>query len=105
VRAARAHLDSRLTSSAISGELATLAGPHRQTFERPYGWGWLLKLAAELEALARVAPAATAWRDATRPLADAIADHFVDFLPRAAYPTTAGAHGNSAFALLLALDW
>jgi hypothetical protein len=103
--ATRAHLDSRLTSSAISGELATLAGPHRQTFERPYGWGWLLKLAAELEALARESPAAVGWRDAVRPLADAIGDRFVEFLARAAYPTRAGAHGNSAFALLLALDW
>jgi hypothetical protein len=104
-RAAWAHLDSRLTSSAISCELATLAAPHRQTFERPYGWGWLLKLAAELEALAHETPAAVAWRDAVRPLADAIAERFIDFLPRAAYPTRAGAHGNSAFALLLALDW
>jgi hypothetical protein len=65
----------------------------------------LLKLAAELESLAPKAPEAHDWRDAVRPLADAIADRFVDFLRRASYPTRAGAHGNSAFALLLALDW
>ena len=38
-------------------------------------------------------------------MAQAFADRFVDFLPRATYPTRAGTHGNSAFALLLALDY
>ena len=49
--------------------------------------------------------AARRWCDAIAPLAQAFADRFVDFLPRATYPTRAGAHGNSAFALLLALDF
>ena len=48
---------------------------------------------------------AVRWHDALAPLAQAFADRFIDFLPRAAYPTRAGAHGNSAFALLLALDY
>ena len=33
------------------------------------------------------------------------ADRFIDYLPRVTYPTRAGAHGNSAFALILALDY
>ena len=103
--ATRVHFDARLRPAALAGELATLAGPHRQTFERPYGWGWLLKLAAELEVLGRVAPAGSRWRDAVRPLAGAFAERFIDFLRRATYPTRSGAHGNTAFALLLALDW
>jgi len=103
--ATRAHLARRLNARAVARELATLYGPHRQTFERPYGWGWLLKLAAELEGLASHDPSAAAWRDALRPLADAFAERFLHFLPRADYPTRAGTHGNSAFALLLALDW
>jgi hypothetical protein len=103
--AARAHLDRRLTRAAIDGELATLAGPLRGTFERPYGWGWLLKLAAELEALAADDASARPWRDALERLARAFADRFIAFLPRATYPTRAGTHGNSAFALRLALDW
>jgi hypothetical protein len=101
----RHHLQQRLTAAAIAGELATLRGPHRQTFERPYGWAWLLKLAAELEALAPELAAAAAWRDALRPLAEEFAERFIRFLPRADYPIRAGTHGNSAFALLLALDW
>ena len=71
----------------------------------PYGWGWLLKLAAELERLATIAPETAPWRDALRPLAEAFADRFLAYLPRAAFATRAGVHSNSAFALLLALDW
>ena len=101
----RQRLAARLTDAAVAGELATLAGPHRQTFERPYGWGWLLKLAAELERLAAVTPETATWCEALRPLANAFADRFLAYLPRAAFPTRAGVHSNSAFALLLALDW
>jgi hypothetical protein len=103
--ATRAHLQDRFTPDAIAGELATLREPHRQTFERPYGWGWLLKLAGELEALAQEQSSTSAWRDAMRPLATDFADRFLAYLPRADYPARGGAHGNSAFALLLALAW
>lgn len=103
--ATRTHLHARFAPDAIAGELATLRLPHRQTFERPYGWGWLLKLAAELEILAREQADTGAWRDAMRPLADAFADRFLTYLPRADYAVRGGAHSNTAFALLLALDW
>jgi Protein of unknown function (DUF2891) len=103
--ATREHFDARLTAANTAGELATLEQPHRASFERPYGWGWLLKLAAELHLLAASQPQAATWRDSLAPLAQAFADRFVDFLPRATYPNRGGAHGNSAFALLLALDY
>ncbi len=103
--ATRAHLQARLTPQAIAGELATLRRPHRQTFERPYGWGWLLKLAAELELLAQEQGETSAWRDAVRPLAGEFAERFLAYLPRADYPSRGGAHVNTAFALLLALAW
>lgn len=101
----RAYLNRHLTATNAAGELATLNGPHRATFERPYGWAWLLALAADLELLARDSDEARVWRDALAPLADAFAERFLDFLPRADFPTRAGTHGNSAFALLLTLDW
>lgn len=101
----RDHLQRRLTADAAAGELATLRGPHRQTFERPYGWGWLLKLAAELETLAAIDARAVPWRDALRPLADAFAERFLNHLPRADFAVRSGVHSNSAFALRLALDW
>ncbi len=39
---------ARLAPEPIAAELAYLARAHSQSFERTYGWAWLLKLAAEL---------------------------------------------------------
>ncbi len=100
-----AHFDARFTHAAIEREVAYVSAPGRASFERPYGWGWLLKLAAELELLARAKPQARAWADAVAPLALHFADRFVDFLPRSDYPVRTGSHGNSAFALILAHDY
>lgn len=99
------HLLARLTDVAIAGELRSLARPGHASFERPYGWGWLLKLAAELERLAQERPTAAAAARALAPLAAAIADRFLDYLPRVDYPSRAGTHTNTAFALLLTLDY
>lgn len=99
-----AHFDARLTRDALARELAYFRAPGRTSFERPYGWGWLLKLAAELHELANVRPEAAAWRDAVAPLAAEICDRFMAWLPRQEFPVRTGTHGNSAFALLLAHD-
>ncbi len=100
-----AHFDSRLTPAAIAGECVYFAAAGRGAFERPYGWGWLLQLWTELDALAAQSPAAARWRDALNPLAEQLADRFVGWLPRAEFAVRAGTHGNSAFALILALHY
>ena len=100
--AVRALFDRRLTPDAVAGELAYLARPSARGFERPYGWAWLLKLAAELRGFDD--PAGARWSVTLEPLADAFADRFAAFLPLAAYPNRTGAHFNSAFALALAAD-
>lgn len=101
----RATFDRRFTDSHVSAEVAYLRNPAHRSFERTYGWAWLLKLQAELIALARVDARATAWRDALQPLADVIVEHYLQFLPRAAHPIRTGTHANSAFGLLFALDY
>jgi Protein of unknown function (DUF2891) len=93
-------LDAHLTPAALVTEARYL--DEHPIFERPYGWGWALALAAE--ALAGGEPTA-AWSAALRPLADAVERRFVDWLPRATYPVRAGTHASSAFALVLALRW
>ena len=98
--AIRALFDARLTDATIAVERAYLDRPLSRGFERPYGWAWLLKLAAELEGLED-----GRWARALRPLAAAFADRFRDFLPRADYPVRGGAHANTAFALALAADF
>lgn len=100
-----AHFESRFTPAAAAGECAYFAAPGRAAFERPYGWGWLLQLTGELDALAQRLPAAARWRAALTPLAELIAGRLLAWLPRAEFPLRAGTHGNSAFALLLALHY
>ena len=95
--------DSQLTKSNVQAELDYLKQPLRNTFERPYGWAWLLMLAAEL---ARTDNGRRSdWRRTLQPLADAFADRFRSFLPKATYPTRVGTHFNSAFAVTLALEY
>jgi hypothetical protein len=87
-----------LTPDRVSGEVATLSRPGARGFERPYGWAWLLALAAELRGVDDRAAAALA------PLARLIVTRLAEFLPLATYPVRTGAHGNTAFALRLAAD-
>lgn len=98
-------LTEHFTEMAVAGELAYLQQPSRETFERTYGWAWLLKLQTELVATAALDVNAQSWRDALRPLAEAFAERYMHFLPQAQYPIRAGTHANSAFGLLFALDY
>jgi hypothetical protein len=101
--AIRAHLSQAFTPAKVAGELAYLDRPASAGFERPYGWAWLLKLAAELrvQGWAEGRP----WDHALRPLAGAFVRRFLRFLPKADYPVRAGVHSNTAFALALAHDY
>ena len=101
--AIRALFNAHLTPERVAGEVAYLARPTARGFERPYGWAWLLALAAELDRHAT--PDGQAWADALRPLAAAFAERFREFLPRADYPIRAGTHFNTAFAIALALEY
>ena len=83
----------------MAAETAYLARPESRGFERPYGWAWLLMLAAELERHGDGRAAAL------RPLTLAFAGRFKTFLPLADYPVRVGTHYNTAFALRLALDY
>jgi len=92
-------LDSQFTPHKVAGELAYLMRPESRGFERPYGWAWLLALHGE--AALHDAP----WAQALEPLARAFADRFQAHLPQLTYAIRSGAHFNTAFALVLTLDW
>jgi hypothetical protein len=89
-----------LIEEKVAGELAYLDRAYSGGFERPYGWAWLLAL--HLEA---VSHEDRPWAASLRPLAEAFAGRFFSYLPRLTYPIRAGTHFNTAFALILALDW
>jgi len=99
----RAVLEENLAPDRIASELAYLGESNRRSFERTYGWAWLLKLAAELRTWDD--PSARRWGTALQPLADELALRFQAFLPKQTYPIRTGVHPNTAFSLELALDY
>jgi hypothetical protein len=102
-REIEALFDQAFTPANVGGECAYLARPLTGGFERPYGWAWLLKLAAELAR--HDDEAARRWSAALAPLAHAFADRFKAFLLKADYPIRTGVHTCTAFALRLAMDY
>ncbi len=101
--AIRQALGVNLTPGNIAVELAYLDRPNRASFERTYGWAWLLKLAAELHSWED--PDGRRWSAALTPLAEAFAVRYRDFLPKQTYPIRRGVHPNTAFGIALALDY
>ena len=95
--------DVAFTAGNAAVETAYLARPLSGAFERPYGWAWLLMLAAELSR--HDSDAAHGWSAVLQPLAAAFSQRFQAFLPKARYPVRAGTHSNTAFALALALEY
>ncbi|MEO5951732.1 MAG: DUF2891 domain-containing protein [Chloroflexia bacterium] len=99
----RAALAQNLTQANLQVELAYLQGPNRRSFERTYGWAWLLKLAEELTTWDD--PQGQDWARWMQPLADAFVGLYVDFLPKQTYPIRVGTHSNTAFGIAFALDY
>ena len=89
-----------LNPDKVAAECAYLTRPLASSFERPYGWAWLLALQAEL-----FRDVGHTWSATLQPLADGFVQRFRHWLPRASYPVRAGTHGNTAFALRLALEY
>jgi len=92
--------DASFTAEKVATEAAYFERPLSRTFERPYGWAWLLYL--HLEASRHQD---RPWAAALEPLARTIAGNFDRYLQLLTYPIRSGAHFNTAFALVLALEW
>ncbi len=99
--AVRAALDHSLTSPKLQQEVAYLQ--RHPTFECPYGWAWLLQLAAELREWSD--PQAPVWKLALEPLEALLVGHFQHWLQTLELPDRTGVHSNTAFALGVAFDW
>ncbi|MCX5311573.1 DUF2891 domain-containing protein [Streptomyces sp. NBC_00154] len=93
-------LNSHLTPENLAFEAAYLR--KRPHFERPYGWAWLVALAAECRALAT--PEGDRWADALAPAVETVGELLTGWLPKATYPIRHGIHPNSAFGLGMVLD-
>lgn len=74
-----------------------------RTWERTYGWAWLLKLDEELYTWNE--PLAKQWHAALQPLTRQVVDLWKNFLPKQTYPNRTGVHPNTAFGMVFALTW
>lgn len=101
-----AKLDTNLNAQTMAGEVANFARPARGSWERPYGWAWLLQLTAELrEWESEGNDNAARWLEALEPLEADIVSATKTWLPKLAYPIRLGTHNQSAFAFTLMHDW
>ena len=96
-------LDTNINEQTIAGELANFRRPARGSWERPYGWAWLLQLTAELREWDD--PRARRWAAVLEPLEAAYVARMQDWLAKLAYPIRIGEHAQTAFAFALFLDW
>ena len=99
----RAALGANLKAGNVAAEATFFSRPGAKSFERPYGWAWLLKLAEELHAWDD--PDGREWAANLRPLVDVIVASYLDHFPKQTYPNRSGVHSSTAFGLAFALDY
>ena len=99
----RAALAAQFSAEELLAEAEYFDAKHNRSFERMYGWAWLLRLAVELRTFDD--PDAQAWAERLAPLEQRIVALTLDYLPRLDWPVRTGVHPNTAFALGQALDY
>jgi hypothetical protein len=96
-------LKTNLSKENIQIEIDYLNKKHEKSFERTYGWNWLLKLQLELETSSE--PFAAELAQNLKPLSTIIIERYIEFLPKLLYPVRVGTHSNTAFGLTNAWDY
>jgi hypothetical protein len=99
----RGKLEENLSAENIKGERRIFAMKDNNSFERTYGWAWLLQLETEL--LEWKDPLGKKLAENVAPLARQLSAMFVEYLPKMDYPVRVGEHTNLAFSLRLAWDY
>lgn len=95
-------LTENLSATNIATEVQLFDGLNK-SFERTYGWAWLLQLQAEL--LSWDDPLGRSLSRNLQPLADLLAHSYQEYLPKMNYAIRVGEHSNLAFGLKLAYDY
>lgn len=100
----KAQLNKTFTRQNMEAEAAYFTKyDQADSYERTYGWAWLLKLDEELAGWDNAD--AKRWHANLQPLTQQILKLWKAYLPKQTYPSRSGMHGNTAFALVFALDW
>jgi len=96
-------LKTNLSKHNIQTEIGYISKKHEKSFERTYGWNWLLKLQLELETSSD--PDLNEMAQNLKPFSDTIIKRYIEFLPKLLYPIRVGTHSNTAFGLTFAWDY
>ena len=95
-------LNQNISKENIVKEIEYFEG-HNKSYERTYGWAWLLKLAEELHTWDD--PIARELESNLQPMTNMIVGKYSEFLPKLVYPIRVGEHPNTAFGMSFALDY
>lgn len=93
--------EKQFEENKIKKEIAYL--DRNKTFEKPYGWGWFLRLISELYLWDY--EESESWEEILKPLEDKIIELTKNKFLRQERPLRVGIHGNSAFSLINILDY
>lgn len=102
-REIREKLEENLSAVNILEEVSYFNRTDESSYERTYGWAWLLKLAEELHTWDD--PLGRELEQNLQPLTDLIVERYKTFLPKLIYPIRVGEHSNTAFGLSFAWDY
>ena len=96
-------LQKSITKENILKEVQYFDDVHNKSFERTYGWAWLLKVAETLQDWNT--EEATKMYENLEPLVELVENKYMEFLPKLKYPIRVGEHPNTAFGMSFALDY
>lgn len=99
----RTKLGENISAANIMAEAAYFERSEESSYERTYGWAWLLKLSEELHLWDD--PLARELENNLLPLIELIVNRYKEFLPKLVYPIRVGEHTNTAFGLCFAWDY
>lgn len=99
----KAILAQQLSASNIQAELKLFQRKENRSFERTYGWAWILQMQKEL--IEWDNPLAKQLASNLQPLADLFSQLYIEYLGKLLYPLRVGEHSNLAFGLRMAYDY
>lgn len=96
-------LETHISRENITMELEYFKRRLEKTYERTYGWAWVLKLQQALDNSREQRLKDLAVN--LQPLTSFLCNAYVAFLPKLLYPLRVGTHTNTAFGLSFAWDY
>lgn len=96
-------LREQLTASKIGLEAKLFQQKENRSFERTYGWAWILQMQKEL--IEWNDPLSRELSENLKPLSLLFSRLYIEYLGKLLYPLRVGEHSNLAFGLRLAWDY